>query len=93
MSETAGNLPNTEQARLRSQHRDPMTCGFYDVEQRRCGVYAVRPHICRNFGHTERLECPVAPKGFVLTISPARATLDVDLDTLDVVAISTEWRF
>ncbi len=34
-------------------------CRFRDVEARRCSIYPVRPLVCRLFGHTEWLPCPI----------------------------------
>ena len=34
-------------------------CRFRDMEKNRCSVYPVRPTICRLFGHTEWLPCPI----------------------------------
>jgi len=41
-------------------------CQFRDTELERCSIYPVRPVICRLFGHTEWLPCPlgiVPPQG------------------------------
>lgn len=41
-------------------------CQFRDVERRQCFIYSVRPVICRLFGMTEWLPCPlgiVPPRG------------------------------
>jgi hypothetical protein len=35
-------------------------CRFRDVERGRCGIYPVRPLICRLFGHVEWLPCPIS---------------------------------
>lgn len=34
-------------------------CQFRDTEKARCSIYPVRPVICRLFGHTEWLPCPL----------------------------------
>ena len=33
-------------------------CRYRDTERGQCGIYPVRPTICRLFGHTEWLPCP-----------------------------------
>ena len=34
-------------------------CQFRDTEYNRCSIYPVRPVVCRLFGHTEWLPCPL----------------------------------
>lgn len=34
-------------------------CPFRDLEQEKCSVYPARPTICRFFGHTQWLPCPI----------------------------------
>jgi hypothetical protein len=34
-------------------------CRFRDMERGNCSVYPARPTICRIFGHTEWLPCPI----------------------------------
>jgi Fe-S-cluster containining protein len=34
-------------------------CRFRDLERGECSIYPVRPTICRLFGHTEWLPCPI----------------------------------
>jgi ferredoxin len=34
-------------------------CRYRDMEKRNCFVYPARPTICRLFGHTEWLPCPI----------------------------------
>ncbi len=34
-------------------------CRFRDAENGRCSIYSVRPTICRLFGHTDWLPCPI----------------------------------
>lgn len=48
----------SERKRLQEQERPENKCIFYDMERRKCGVYAYRPELCRMFGHYEMLECP-----------------------------------
>ena len=63
-------------------------CQFRDTEQNRCGIYPVRPVICRLFGHTEWLPCPldlVPLKGQDAMAAYQRYAQD-DLRTFD------EWR-
>ncbi|MDQ2732530.1 MAG: YkgJ family cysteine cluster protein [Armatimonadota bacterium] len=54
-----------EMARVQTQDKSipdwPVTkfCQFRDTEGARCSIYPVRPVICRLFGHTEWLPCPL----------------------------------
>ncbi|HET6386827.1 MAG TPA: YkgJ family cysteine cluster protein [Armatimonadota bacterium] len=54
-----------EAARVAAQEKSipgwPVTkfCQFRDTEKNRCSIYPVRPVICRLFGHTEWLPCPL----------------------------------
>jgi Fe-S-cluster containining protein len=34
-------------------------CQFRDMEKKNCSIYPVRPTICRIFGHTWWLPCPI----------------------------------
>lgn len=34
-------------------------CVFYDMREKLCGIYPVRPLICRLMGHAEFLPCPI----------------------------------
>ena len=51
---------------------DYEACRFRDAERNRCGIYPVRPLVCRLFGHVEWLPCPAgiiddaAPEGIAL---------------------------
>ena len=47
-------------------------CQFRDTELDRCSIYPVRPVICRLFGHTEWLPCP-------LELVPLQGTEAMDL--------------
>jgi uncharacterized protein len=50
-------MPSTQYNRLMNQTRDELTCMFRDVEKNRCGIYSVRPEICRMFGYYEGMAC------------------------------------
>ena len=64
-------LPPEEQARIASQEktsRGPGAedtgatvthCRFRDTEQNQCSIYEARPTICRLFGQTDWLPCPI----------------------------------
>jgi len=41
-------------------------CLFRDMEKKNCFIYPARPLICRLFGYTEWLPCPIAKVPFVL---------------------------
>lgn len=53
------------------EHDDPLTCGFYDVERKRCRIYSVRPWPCRAFGVITEMKCPLFPKAAKQSL-PAR---------------------
>lgn len=40
-----------------SSKQNPMDCAFLDSNGR-CGIYANRPQICRDFGVIETMPCP-----------------------------------
>lgn len=44
-------------AGLKSQTRYFGTCIFYDLDKDKCGIYLVRPSICRAFGNYKNLTC------------------------------------
>ena len=54
---------------------DPMRCGFLrDVDGKKvCGIYDVRPWICRAFGVTTELKCSYFPDAVVLELQPEDA--------------------
>lgn len=47
---------------LENQHRYFGTCIFYDLDKNCCGIYSVRPSICRVFGHYKNLICFQKPE-------------------------------
>ena len=63
--------PAAERARVQAQEKElpwpgaedlPARmhfCRFRDIEKNRCSVYPVRPTICRLFGQTDWLPCPI----------------------------------
>ena len=64
-------LPETERERLEKQTRRlpwpgaedlelyTTFCRFRDMEKNQCSIYPVRPTICRLFGQTSWLPCPI----------------------------------
>ncbi|WP_400163072.1 YkgJ family cysteine cluster protein [Brevibacillus sp. TJ4] len=50
-------MPRNMRAALQKQHRLFGTCIFYDQDNDRCGIHAVRPGICRAFGYYKELVC------------------------------------
>ncbi len=42
---------------LEHQPRFYGTCIFYDLNNDRCGIHAVRPEICKKFGYHKELVC------------------------------------
>jgi Fe-S-cluster containining protein len=51
-------MPKDKLERLKNQKRDPLTCMFRDVEKNECGIYNMRPEICKMFGLYEGMKCP-----------------------------------
>lgn len=51
-------LPAIERERMAAQKRDALDCGFLDMDTYRCGIYPVRPWICKAFGSVEGMQCP-----------------------------------
>lgn len=76
-------LPDAERARIDAQPRDVpwpgaedlgvtyRRCRFRDVARGRCAIYPVRPTVCRLFGHTEWLPCPIGAVPSVPDDAPA----------------------
>ena len=70
-------LPAAEVARVRSQEKTApwpgaedigattTYCRFRDLEKKNCFLYAARPTVCRLFGHTDWLPCPIEKVEFV----------------------------
>ena len=64
-------LPEEEVERVRSQEKTvpwpgaedtgatTTFCRFRDLEKNNCSLYAARPTVCRLFGHTDWLPCPI----------------------------------
>jgi Fe-S-cluster containining protein len=55
------------------EHEDPLTCGFYDIERKRCRIYSVRPFPCRAFGVVKEMGCPLFPKAAKQSLPPRDA--------------------
>lgn len=63
--------PGTEVERIRAQEKEVpwpgaedtgatvTYCPFRDMENGNCSIYPVRPTVCRLFGHTRWLPCPI----------------------------------
>lgn len=49
--------PFKYRSELENQHRYFGTCIFYDLDKNKCGIYSVRPSICKAFGHYNNLIC------------------------------------
>lgn len=56
------SIPVNQKKELQKQMCFHGTCIFYDFDNNRCGIYSVRPEVCRKFGYHENLVCPFAPK-------------------------------
>lgn len=54
--------PEEERRRLDVKPRPQGMCPFVDVEHWRCSVHHVRPILCRLYGHTPGMECPLVPR-------------------------------
>jgi Fe-S-cluster containining protein len=50
-------MPSKKRLQLEKQTRFFGTCMFYDLENDLCGIYAVRPEICRKFGYHKDMPC------------------------------------
>jgi uncharacterized protein len=62
IKKTLSRMPKNKLDRLKNQKRDSMTCMFRDVERNECGIYAMRPEICKMFGFNEGMVCPRNPE-------------------------------
>lgn len=68
--------PLSWRTQLRSQLRLFGTCIFYDQDNNKCGIYPVRPSICKAFGHYKNMPCFQKPdvssdKNYIVTEKPA----------------------
>lgn len=50
-------MPRKIREALENQPRLYGTCIFYDLHNDQCGIHAVRPEICRDFGYHTDLVC------------------------------------
>lgn len=55
-------MPIAKRERLKNQQRPPLTCMFRDMENNQCGIYTMRPEICKMFGFYEGMVCPRNPE-------------------------------
>lgn len=67
---------------LKNQLRYFGTCIFYDLDRNQCGIYSVRPSICKAFGHYKNMPCfknvtAVSNKNYIVTENPV-GLLSVD---------------
>ena len=60
--QAVADWPAEEVRRLASQRRPRGMCPFVDVASWRCSVYENRPTLCRLYGYTPGLECPLSPE-------------------------------
>jgi hypothetical protein len=60
--EKISRMPKDKILRLKHQNRPLLTCVFRDMEKNRCGIYDVRPEICRMFGSYKGMVCPNNPE-------------------------------
>lgn len=58
IQKTLSRMPKGKLQRLQNQKRDPLTCMFRDVEKNECGIYTMRPEVCKMFGFYKNLVCP-----------------------------------
>ncbi|MFD2444777.1 YkgJ family cysteine cluster protein [Bacillus sp. CGMCC 1.16607] len=56
------SMPTRFRSKLQNQKRYYGTCIFYDLDKDKCGIYSVRPAICRKFGYYKELVCFRNPK-------------------------------
>lgn len=50
-------MPAGQRRALEEQERFFGTCIFYDEKKNKCGIYTVRPQVCREFGHRSNMVC------------------------------------
>lgn len=62
------SMPNKIREELRNQERYKGTCIFFDMNRDQCGIYSVRPKVCRMFGHYKGLACFRKPEAAVKEI-------------------------
>ena len=75
-----------ERARIIERARKPITCGAHATcsmltEDRRCGVYDIRPMICRLWGLVRSLRCPYGCRpegGFLADEEGVRMIVEAD---------------
>lgn len=74
------SMPQEDYEALASQKRDPLDCAFLDKRDHRCGIYPVRPSICRIYGTTEGLKCPHADYSLVQLVPDKSAVAIICLE-------------
>jgi uncharacterized protein len=62
IQKTLRRTPKEKLNRLKNQKRDSLTCMFRDMEKNECGIYNMRPEICKMFGFYKGMVCPQNPK-------------------------------
>jgi Fe-S-cluster containining protein len=72
-------VPKAERDRLAKQKRGILDCGFVDMKSGRCGIYEVRPTVCRLFGSTEGMQCPKVDR-LVQIVPASTASILCDLE-------------
>jgi uncharacterized protein len=77
---------------LKGQYRGPLTCRFVDTSDHSCAIYPVRPELCRNFGHFDKLICPVVGH-IVDPVLTILADMAIESDTKDFSILSTEFTY
>jgi len=79
-------MPVKLRAELENQQRHYGTCIFYDMEKDKCGIHAVRPAVCRAFGHFSNMVCFRQPAA--AGAAPWRA----QAPTVGLLSIDFTWR-
>lgn len=42
---------------IRTQSREPLTCQFRDIDNKKCAIYPVRPMVCKLMGVAKGMQC------------------------------------
>lgn len=84
-------MPKDKLERLKNQKRPPMTCMFRDIENNECGIYNMRPEICKMFGFYEGMKCPRNPEHATIGRKEGVKRLIKDGPHVGILTLQINW--
>lgn len=83
-------LPKSQIERLKNQKRSQFTCIFRDVENNSCGIYKIRPEICKMFGFYEGMVCPRNPEHATIGRKEGQERIGTE-ETVGILSLQITW--